>query len=381
MKETDKKKISNNQTKRAGRIDRRDHKPHQENPSKTLKAKEARSSKASALTSDSSILVSDSNVGTEPSEVYENLVIHYLDDVNRFEEAPQDLKANAMVSKENMDEVVANSSIDLEKDAKKGKEEVSDSESTQRNKPQSKPLHSTPKKPTNLTKEPSNVVPKIISNNGSQNVKFPSEPSSESSGEVDDRPVEEVKEVDVLDGASNGAHSIGNDSETVDSEESDEHEVEAALEQKIEEMEMRIEKLEEELREVAALEISLYSVIPEHGSSAHKVHAPARRLSRLYLHSCKHWSLDKRATVAKNTVSGLVLIAKSCSNDVPRYVSYNLTALKCSCKIVLKSKANKYSFLLCLKVNLLVDQHCCVERDHLTGIWQFPPVQSNGKVC
>lgn len=81
---------------------------------------------------------------------------------------------------------------------------------------------------------------------------------------------------------------------------------------------MRIEKLEEELREMAALEISLYSVVPEHGSSAHKVHTPARRLSRLYIHACKHWTQNKRASIARNTVSGLVLIAKSCGNDVPR---------------------------------------------------------------
>ncbi|KAM1096680.1 hypothetical protein TB1_013453 [Malus domestica] len=83
-------------------------------------------------------------------------------------------------------------------------------------------------------------------------------------------------------------------------------------------MEMRIEKPEEELREVAALEISLYSLVPEHGSSAHNVHTPARRISRLYIHACKNWTRDKRATIAKNTVSGLILIAKSCGNDVPR---------------------------------------------------------------
>lgn len=124
--------------------------------------------------------------------------------------------------------------------------------------------------------------------------------------------MDEVKEVDVLDEDSNGSRS---DDERFDA---DEHKNDAALEQKIEEMGMRIEKLEEELREVAALEISLYSVVPEHGSSAHKVHTPARRLSRLYIHACKHWTLDKRATIAKNTISGLILIAKSCSNDVPR---------------------------------------------------------------
>jgi hypothetical protein len=352
MKEIDKKKNSNNnQTKRSGRTDKRDHKLRQENVSKTLKAKETRS-KVSSPTPQSRISVSDLNAGTEPSEVYETMVIHYVDDVNRSEEEPQDLKANAMIAKENKED------LDLEKEPSKGKEEVSDSETVkdsvssqgdsltaddekverpssvksnsseprgsrersgrQINKPQSKASHNTPKKSTGSIKGPSKVVARSSSKADSQNMIFPSKPSSESSEGVDDKPVEEVKEVDVLDGASNGAQSIGSDDETVDAEESDENEDEAVLEQKIEEMEIRIEKLEEELREVASLEISLYSVVPEHGSSAHKVHTPARRLSRLYIHACKHWTLDKRATIAKNTVSGLVLIAKSCGNDVPR---------------------------------------------------------------
>ncbi|EHA8589728.1 hypothetical protein COCNU_scaffold012102G000030 [Cocos nucifera] len=149
-------------------------------------------------------------------------------------------------------------------------------------------------------------------------VKVPSRPLSELSEETDDKTIEEIKEIDVLDEAPNGDQSIGTDEETVDMEENNLDDDRASTYQKIEEMEQRIEKLEEELREVAALEISLYSIVPEHGSSAHKVHTPARRLSRLYIHACKHWSQDKRATVAKNTVSGLVLIAKSCGNDVPR---------------------------------------------------------------
>ncbi|XP_059462526.1 uncharacterized protein LOC132191503 isoform X1 [Corylus avellana] len=368
MKEIDKKKISNNNPKkRSGRIDRRDHKLPQEHVSKTLKAKEVRS-KVPSPTPDSSILVSDSNVGTEPSEVFENVVIHYVDDVNRFEEASQDLKTNKMIAKEIKDEVLDNHSIDLEKEPK-GKEEVSDSETVkdsvssqgdpliaddekvdrassvkrnssesfpgrsgensdlQKTKPQSKALHNTPKK---SSKGPSKVVAKSSSKTDSQNMKFPSKPASESSEGVDGKLVEEVKEFDVLDGTSNGAQSIGSDDETVDAEDSDEHEDEATLGQKIGEMEMAIEKLEEELREVAALEISLYSVVPEHGSSAHKVHTPARRLSRLYIHACKHWTLDKRATVAKNTVSGLVLISKSCGNDVARLTFWltNTVALR-----------------------------------------------------
>ncbi|KAL4587524.1 hypothetical protein LXL04_000395 [Taraxacum kok-saghyz] len=135
----------------------------------------------------------------------------------------------------------------------------------------------------------SNKSRKVPFNGVKVHPKLTSTPSSVSSEGIDDNTCEEQKEV--------------MDDET---------------KEKIEEMETRIEKLEEELREVAALEISLYSVVPEHGSSAHKVHTPARRLSRLYIHAAKHYSQGNRATIAKNTSSGLVLIAKSCGNDVPR---------------------------------------------------------------
>lgn len=80
----------------------------------------------------------------------------------------------------------------------------------------------------------------------------------------------------------------------------------------------RIETLEEELREAAAVEVSLYSVVAEHGSSAHKVHAPARRLSRFYVHACRAKSRAKQAGAARASVSGLVLVSKACGNDVPR---------------------------------------------------------------
>nr|CAD1837028.1 unnamed protein product [Ananas comosus var. bracteatus] len=88
----------------------------------------------------------------------------------------------------------------------------------------------------------------------------------------------------------------------------------------VREMELRVELLESELRESAAIEIGLYSVIPEHGSSAHKVHTPARRLSRLYIHALKHWSRERRGNAARSAASGLVLVAKACGNDVPRHV-------------------------------------------------------------
>lgn len=80
----------------------------------------------------------------------------------------------------------------------------------------------------------------------------------------------------------------------------------------------RIEILEEELREAAAVEVSVYSVVAEHGSSAHKVHAPARRLSRFYVHACRAKSQAKQAGAARAAVSGLVLVSKACGSDVPR---------------------------------------------------------------
>lgn len=84
------------------------------------------------------------------------------------------------------------------------------------------------------------------------------------------------------------------------------------------EWESKIEMLEEELREAAVVEASLYSIVAEHGSSTNKVHAPARRLSRFYLHACKASTQDKRASAARAAVSGLILVSKACGNDVPR---------------------------------------------------------------
>ncbi|VFQ71475.1 unnamed protein product [Cuscuta campestris] len=80
----------------------------------------------------------------------------------------------------------------------------------------------------------------------------------------------------------------------------------------------RIEMLEEELRETAAVEISLYSVVAEHSSSSSKVHAPARRLSRFFFHACKDKSQTKQTSSARTAVSGLALVSKACGNDVPR---------------------------------------------------------------
>lgn len=92
----------------------------------------------------------------------------------------------------------------------------------------------------------------------------------------------------------------------------------AAAEAKVQHLETEVEKLKGELRDVAAIEAGLYSVTAEHGSSSSKVHSPARRLARMYIYACKHGSHARRASCARNTVAGLVLIARACGHDVPR---------------------------------------------------------------
>ncbi|EPS67291.1 hypothetical protein M569_07484, partial [Genlisea aurea] len=80
----------------------------------------------------------------------------------------------------------------------------------------------------------------------------------------------------------------------------------------------RLQMLEAELQGSAVLEASVYSVVAEHGSSMNKVHAPARRLLRFYLHAGKLNTESTRASAARSVVSGLVLVAKACASDVPR---------------------------------------------------------------
>lgn len=375
MKEIDRRKPNNKQSKPSGRSERTDRKQHQENGRKKLNAKETESkalieteSKALIAEGESVNLVSDSNTGTDTSEVYENTVIHYVDDVNRFEEVSKDYKFSPVIGRMDKGEILDDHSSDLEKQPKQGKEEESDSETTKDSvssqedslmvevqkvekvprvpesvvnrslsesssvgsrarsnqdtyKSKTKASQNTPKKSIKSNRGVSEVTAKNSSDKNSNKMRAPSKPSSESFEVADDKTAEEIKETDVLNEISNDAQSIESDNETIDTEENGEHVDEASLNKKIEAMEMRIEKLEEELRDVAALEISLYSVVPEHGSSAHKVHTPARRLSRLFIHACKHWSQNRRATIAKNTVSGLVLVAKSCGNDVSRYIN------------------------------------------------------------
>lgn len=94
-------------------------------------------------------------------------------------------------------------------------------------------------------------------------------------------------------------------------------------EERILQLEQQLSTTEDELRDAALIEVALYSVVAEHGSSAHKVHTPARRLARFYKYAYKNWNLERRASIAKNLVSGLVLISRACGNDVPRSCAAN----------------------------------------------------------
>lgn len=352
---------NSNQKKRSGRNNEKNFNHRPENGFKGVKGK-GTISKASIARADSSTLVSHMNSGTETPEVYENMIIHYVDDVNRSEETPGNGKSAITAAKQNSDEILDENSLDLGKESNQDKEDVSDSDmakdsvssqgeekvqdaseraskkwsekitvesSTERldddaNELQPKDVDDTNKKSTKSSSEPSSVSTENSSDGTTLHVEIP----AKTPGGIEQKPAEDDEKVDLLDGASNGTHNFGSEDQRFDAKENGIDKDEEDLERKVEEMETRIEKLEEELREVAALEISLYSVVPEHGSSTHKVHTPARRLSRLYIHACKHWTQDRRGTIAKNTVSGLILIARSCSNDVPRYLSILILELK-----------------------------------------------------
>ncbi|XP_078163464.1 uncharacterized protein LOC144558502 [Carex rostrata] len=135
--------------------------------------------------------------------------------------------------------------------------------------------------------------------------------------------MDEGKEVvDVLDEAPNCDQSNSTDTETPDREEeplvAPEEKINDIIYRKMEELEVKVEKFEDELREVAAIEFSIYSVVAEHASSGYEVHTPARRLSKVFIHAFENFPQDKKANMARSIVSGLVNVAKSCGNDISR---------------------------------------------------------------
>ncbi|XP_057783646.1 uncharacterized protein LOC131001303 [Salvia miltiorrhiza] len=351
MKETDRRKGLNNKEKaRPARPETRDRKLPGKNVGRNLKEKEVEA-KPSSDKQNINILGSDLKSGAEPSEAFENVVIDYVDDECRSEESLHNTRTLKTDERQGNEKLTDNSSdMDIvdESDAETTNDSVSshgDPQTADEGKAekvtrvrnlssgsdgsaQAQRLKSD-KRANSLQIKASKQTPRKgpekgllksakSSSDSLKNMKVHPKPLSDSSEGADSQPLELDNGVDSLDEASNGAHTVCSDDEAVDTEESHKREDKADQNQKIEEMEARIKNLESELREVAALEIALYSVVPEHGSSAHKVHTPARRLSRLYIYACKYWSQDRRATVARNTVSGLVLVSKSCGNDVSR---------------------------------------------------------------
>lgn len=90
------------------------------------------------------------------------------------------------------------------------------------------------------------------------------------------------------------------------------------LQKQVSNMSTQLQNSEAELADMAAADIALYSVVPEHGGTPHKLHSPARRLARLYIHAYKLWTLERRAGSAQNSVSAIVSVVRGCGHDVPR---------------------------------------------------------------
>lgn len=353
MKETDRRKVLNNKEKsRPARPETRDRKLQGKNGGKNLKEIEI-DAKPSSDKLNRNTLGSGLKSGIEPSEAFENVVIDYVDDACRSEEAlhnTKTLKTDEFQGNEKFSDNSSDMEIVDESDAETTIDSVSshgDPQTADEDKAgkvtrvgnrssgsdacSQAQISRSDRRTNNLQSKASKQTPKKVPEKGlsklakssSENLKSMKvhpKPLSDSSEGTEGQLLEQDSGVNSLDEASNGAHTVCSDDEAINTDENDKRVDKAASDQNVEEMETRIKNLESELREVAALEIALYSVVPEHGSSAHKVHTPARRLSRLYIYACKNWSQERRATVARNTVSGLVLVSKSCGNDVSRLV-------------------------------------------------------------
>ncbi|KAM0005185.1 putative nucleoporin [Helianthus debilis subsp. tardiflorus] len=315
MKQTDKKRSPTiNQTKRPAKVESRETKLQQEKSNKTLRSKE-QNKKAPSARSNNNIVVTDRKKNIKPYENHEKFGVNYTDKVSRFRH----------------DKPIT----DFDKESNNGREE-SDSETI------TDSISSSGDSPATERDFPSQVnTPTSISNESKGfkvHAKPPSTPSSISSEGFDGPDLEEPKEVGIVDEVD----SDGSNEEMLDAMENIEQEAKEDLDPRIAKMEMRIEQLEDELREVAALEISLYSVVQEHGNSAHKVHKPAQYLSRLYIRTGKYFSQQKRATIGRNIVSGLVMISMSCGNDVSRLTFWwsNIVVLR---EILTQAFASKQS--------------------------------------
>ncbi|XP_006287137.2 uncharacterized protein LOC17884315 [Capsella rubella] len=290
---------------------------------------------ATTASEPSSIVVTDSTTGSESSDVYDNVNVHYMDDAQEKSRIYGNLVyceegGNGDESDtETNNESVSSSQGDLFSPEEKKSDRpstVPKSKSSQdrpltskgRNnvdsvRSRSHTFHGTARKTVRSSKSQARAFSDFSSYGSSENHKAFSSASA-----VDSVLFEEAKEDDEFEDALNSVTNTESDNETIVYKENKTSEVEKVFTQKIGNLETRIVVLEEELREVAALEMSIYSVFPEHESSSHKLHLPAIDLSRLYALARKNKSENKLISVTKNIVSGLSLVLKSCGSDVPR---------------------------------------------------------------
>ncbi|XP_018445333.1 uncharacterized protein LOC108817190 [Raphanus sativus] len=279
----------------------------------------------------SSVTLNDSTTGSESSEVYENMNLHYMDDAN---EKPRNDETLMMVdygdesgTETNNDSVSSSQGGDVFSPEDKKSSRVPKSRSSQdipltskgrasvgSVRSRSSTFHRTARKTVRSSKShQAKALSDLSSYRSSSETKKTFSPET-----VDDASFEDAKEDDKFEDALNNSTDSDNDNDNEVVHVDKEGERNQDLTQKIGTLESRIERLEEELREVATLEMSLYSVFPEHGSSEHELHRPARDLSRIYALARKNQSENKLISVAKNIVSGLYLVLKSCGSDVLR---------------------------------------------------------------
>lgn len=279
----------------------------------------------------SSVTLNDSTTGSESSEVYENVNLHYMDDANekpRNDETLMDYNDESGTETNNDGSVSSSQGGDVFSLEDKKKSERPSRVPKSRSSQDIIPLSSKGRANAGSVRSRSNtfhgITRKTVRSSKSQAKDLSDLTSYRSSSEskktyspeaVDDTSFEDAKEDDKFEDALNNNTESDNDNEAPVDKEDKRNEV---LTQKIGTLESRIEQLEEELREVATLEMSLYSVFPEHGSSEHELHRPARDLSRLYALARKNQNENKLISVAKNIASGLYLVLKSCGSDVSR---------------------------------------------------------------
>ncbi|CAN8257000.1 unnamed protein product [Cochlearia groenlandica] len=334
MKRFDRPRAStNSQPRTSSSLAKKDQKPRTSssnsskgNGLKMLNAAQLVSRVLDATSSEPSLVtLNDSTTGSESSEVYDNVNVHYVDDANEksrndetlidCDEEEGDGDGSSVSSspedkKLDKPSLVAKSKSSQDRPfTSKGRKNVDSVRS------RSNTFHGSARKSVRSSKSQTKALSDFSSYKSYENqMAFSSEATDSTPIEED----EEEKEDDMFEDALNIVNNVESDTETLVYKENKGSEVEKVLTQKVVNLETRIEQLEDELREVATLEMSLYSVFPEHGSSAEKLHRPARDLSELYARARKNQSENKLISVTKNIVSGLFLMLKSCGSDVSR---------------------------------------------------------------